>query len=109
MSATVSLLLPLGHSTLALRSHFAPDSEEIMPLVSIPAIYDGKQVRLLQTAPVEEPYYVVVTFVEPTGEQMGFRARFWASFGAWQDDRSVEDTLQVIHQARRSKTEPPPL
>jgi hypothetical protein len=35
--------------------------------------------------------------------------RFWASFGAWQDAAPVEDTLQGIHEDRRSKTEPPAL
>ncbi|MBI4790426.1 MAG: hypothetical protein HY782_25630 [Chloroflexi bacterium] len=38
-----------------------------MPLVSVPAVYDGQQVRLLEAAPVREPYRVLVTFVEPTG------------------------------------------
>lgn len=83
-----------------------------MPLVSVPAVYDGKQVRLLETAPVEGPYRVLVTFVEPAPEEERAPrdlARFWASFGAWQDDRPVESTLQDIHEARRSKKEPPAL
>ena len=37
-----------------------------MPLVSVPAIYDGKHVRLLEEAPVEDTYRVLVTFAEPT-------------------------------------------
>jgi hypothetical protein len=81
-----------------------------VPLVSVPAIYDGKQVKLLEKAPVEKPYRVVVTFIEPTkeqGESTRDLARFWASFGAWRDDRSVEEIVRDIHQARRSRTEPP--
>ena len=35
--------------------------------------------------------------------------RFWASFGAWQEDRSVEATLNDIYQSRRSKVDPPSL
>ena len=85
-----------------------------MPLVSVPAVYDGKQIRLLETVPVQGPYRVLVTFVEPAPEEEGGTpprdvARFWASFGAWQDDRPVESTLQDIHKARRSKMEPPVL
>ena len=82
-----------------------------MSLVSVQAIYDGKKVRLLEAAPVEEPYRVVVTFVEPVREQDGSdRAeRFWDSFGAWQDDRPIEDTLRDVHDARRSRIEPPRL
>jgi len=84
-----------------------------MPLVSVPAVYDGKQIRLLETVPVQGPYLVLVTFVEPAREKEGEPprdvARFWASFGAWQDDRPVESTLQDIHKARRSKMEPPVL
>jgi len=36
-------------------------------------------------------------------------ARFWASLGAWEDDRPVEETLHDIHSARRSRTLPPAL
>lgn len=79
-----------------------------MSLVSVPAIYDGKQIRLLEVAPVRVPYRVLVTFVEPTRPARDF-TRFWASLGAWQDDRPVEDTLRDIHQARRSTVEPPAL
>ncbi len=83
-----------------------------MPLISVPAVYDGKQIQLLETAPVQEPYRVLVTFVEPAREEGLLPrdvARFWASFGAWQDDRPVESTLQDIHEARRSRMEPPAL
>lgn len=84
-----------------------------MPLVSVPGEYDGERVRLLESAPVQGPYRVLVTFVEPVrGEEeasLGNLARFWASFGAWQDDRPVEATLQDIHEARRSRKEPPRL
>ena len=83
-----------------------------MPLVSVPAIYDGENVRLLETAPVDGPYRVLVTFVEPThGEVAPPSAldRFWASFGAWQDDRPVDDMLRDIYATRRSKSDPPAL
>ena len=83
-----------------------------MPLVSVPATYDGKQIRLLETAPVEGPYQVLVTFIAPAGEHILLErdlTAFWRSFGAWKDDRPIEATLRDIHEARRSKTEPPAL
>lgn len=83
-----------------------------MALVSIPAVYDGKQIRLLESVPVHEPYRVLVTFVEPESRLKSVPqdlARFWASFGAWRDDRPIESALQDIHRARRSKAEPPSL
>jgi hypothetical protein len=83
-----------------------------MPMVSVPAIYDGKNIRLLENAPVQEPYRVVVVLVEPTGEGTTSPedlARFWDSFGAWQDDCPAEATLRDIHDARRSRSEPPSL
>lgn len=82
-----------------------------MPLVSVPAIYDGEHIELLEAAPVHGPYRVVVVFVEPAHEN-GVAAdtgTFWASFGAWQDDRPVEATIGEIRETRRSKTEPPVL
>lgn len=81
-----------------------------MPLISIPAVYDGKKVQLLETPPVEGSYRVLVTFVEPTAETEKLPpdlARFWSSFGAWQDSRPVEETLRDIHAARHSKKRPP--
>ncbi len=82
-----------------------------MPLVSVPAVYDGKDVRLLEEAPVEGAYHVLVTFVEPAAgnERPGDTARFWDSFGAWQDDRPIEATLRDIHEARLSRREAPAL
>lgn len=81
-----------------------------MPFVSVPAIYDGEHIELLETPPVHGPYRVVVVFVEPAPEGMlASEASFWDSFGAWQDDRPVEATLREIHEARRSKVEPPEL
>ncbi len=83
-----------------------------MPLVSIPAVYDGKEIQLLEDAPVEGSYRVVVTFIEPTTESETVPqdlARFWASFGAWKDDRPIEETLRDIHAARQSKSTPPSL
>lgn len=83
-----------------------------MSLVSVPAVYDGRQIRLLEKAPVLGPYRVLVTFIEPAGEPVPPTrdlASFWGSFGAWRDDRPVEETLRDIHEARRSKKEPPVL
>lgn len=82
-----------------------------MSLISVPAIYDGERIRLLEAAPVEGPYRVLVTFVEPTREQGESRDlnRFRNSFGAWKDDRPAEETLRDIHEARRSRAEPPAL
>ena len=83
-----------------------------MSLVSVPALYDGKQIRLLENAPVVGPYRVLVTFLEPASAELRQPAdmpRFWASFGAWQDSRSLADTLQDIHATRLSKTVPPKL
>jgi hypothetical protein len=83
-----------------------------MPLVSIPAVYDGDHIALLETPPSRKPYRVLVTFVEPA-EAADLRAhsaaRFLGSFGAWRDDRPVEATLSDIHESRRSRTEPPAL
>ena len=82
-----------------------------MSLISVPAIYDGKQIHLLENAPVAGPYRVLVTFVEPARDTSKPRDldRFWASLGAWRDDRPIEATLRDIHEARRSRTEPPAL
>lgn len=83
-----------------------------MSLVSVPAVYDGKQIRLLETVPVVGPYRVLVTFLEPVSAEPRRpmdTARFWASFGAWQDSRPLEHTLREIHATRHSKPEPPNL
>ena len=83
-----------------------------MPLPSVPAVYDGKEIKLLGPSPVQGRYRVLVTFIEPTGDEnarLAERSRFWRSLGAWQDDRPVEATLKDILQARRSRTEPPVL
>lgn len=66
-----------------------------MSFVSVSAVYDGEYVRLLEAAPVQGPYRVLVTFVGPTDEQTAsaHSPSFLASFGAWQDDRPVEATL----------------
>jgi hypothetical protein len=71
-----------------------------MPLVSITAIYDGEQIRLLEEVPVQGPYRVLVTFIEPayTSTASPDLTRFWDSFGLWQDDCPVEATLEDIHQ-----------
>ena len=80
-----------------------------MALISVPAVYDGKNIRLLEIAPVNRPYHVLVTFVEPTngeGTLPKDSAHLLASFCAWKDERPIEETLRDIHQARKSKTEP---
>jgi hypothetical protein len=78
-----------------------------MSLASVPAIYDGENIRLLEKTPADEPYRVLVTFLEPVREQEpDVRARFLRSFGAWRDDRPIKGTLRDIHEARRSKAEP---
>jgi hypothetical protein len=83
-----------------------------MPLVSVPAVYDGKEIRLLEPSPVQGRYRVLVTFVEPARDEdvpSEDRSRFWRSLGAWQDDRPTEATLKDILNARRSRTKPPAL
>ncbi len=83
-----------------------------MPLVSVPALYDGNRIALLETPPSRKPYRVLVTFVEPADAadvRERAAARFLRSFGAWRDDRPVEATLADIHESRRSRTEPPAL
>jgi hypothetical protein len=78
-----------------------------MSFVSVPAIYDGTVIRLLETPPVAGPHRVLVTFLEAT--TTGDLSRFWASLGAWKDDRPVEETLRDIHSARHSRSTPPAL
>jgi hypothetical protein len=83
-----------------------------MSLVSVPAVYDGNEVRLLESISVEGPYRVVVTFLEPLpGGAAAARdeAGFWGSFGAWQDDRSPDELVRDIRAARQSKPGPPEL
>jgi hypothetical protein len=82
-----------------------------MPLISVPAVYDGKEIKLLESPPVKGPYHVVVTFVEPTSAPSSERdlSRFWASFGAWKDERTTEEIIKNIHESRRSRREPPKL
>jgi len=83
-----------------------------MTPVSIHAVYDGEEVRLLEKAPVEGSYHVLVTFVEPVPDVQPSEqdlSGLWASFGAWRDERSIEATLQDIREARSSKTEAPAL
>lgn len=83
-----------------------------MPLVSVPALYDGNRIALLETPPSRKPYRVLVTFVEPIDAadvRERLAARFLRSFGAWRDDRPVEATLADIHESRRSRAEPPAL
>ena len=83
-----------------------------MPLTSIPAVFDGQQIRFLERPPVRGRYRVVVTFLEPAPESSTASAnqeRFWRSFGAWSDERPIEATLQDIYASRKSKVRPPTL
>jgi len=83
-----------------------------MPIPSVPALYDGSTIHLLEPPPVSGPYHVLVTFVEPAQgvtRSPSALERFWASFGAWQDDESAETTVAKIRQARHSKADPPAL
>ncbi|NCP16290.1 hypothetical protein GW866_04515 [bacterium] len=80
-----------------------------MPHVTVPAIFDGKNVSLLEDSPVNEPYRVMVTFIKPEPNELmkTQMERFQASFGAWQDDRSVKKTINDIYETRTSRTKPP--
>lgn len=82
-----------------------------MPLISVPAIYDGEHVSLLEKPPVQGAYSVFVTFVEPVkdDDKRAALARFWASFGAWQDDRPADVIIETLRSTRHSKPEPPAL
>ncbi|MBN1933882.1 MAG: hypothetical protein JW934_04420 [Anaerolineae bacterium] len=83
-----------------------------MPLPSVPAVYDGQEIKLLEPSPIQGRYRVLVTFIEPISDKDARPekpSRFWRSLGAWQDDRPVEATLQDILKARRSTAEPPAL
>ena len=76
-----------------------------MSLISVPAVYDGNVIRLLETPPVAGSHRVIVTFIDVTADI----SRFWDSLGAWQDERPAEETLRDIYSARRSRTAPPGL
>lgn len=80
-----------------------------MPLISIPAVFDGTTIRLLEAVPFHEPYRVMVTFVEPVraATDEPDLTRFWASFGAWRTDPAEPDPMERIRADRRSKAEPP--
>lgn len=81
----------------------------MMALTSVPAIFDGEHIRLLEDAPVDRPYRVLVTFVGPVVEHEGLLPdddQFIASFGTWHDDRPVEATVADIYEARRSRSKP---
>ena len=72
-----------------------------MPLLSSPAIYDGKELRLLESVPCSEPYRVVATFVAPVTAGKTDEpelSRCWASFGAWQDETPAETIIETIYK-----------
>lgn len=82
-----------------------------MPLTSISAIYDGKEIRPLEPVPVTSPYLVVITFLAPAREEEPEKDRerhFWEAFGAWTDERTTQEILADIHTGL-SKDEPPSL
>ena len=81
-----------------------------MPIITLPAIYDGERVRLLENPPDHRRYRVVVTFLEPEENPESHPAdteRFLASFGAWQDERSAKEIVEDLRSARQSRPEPP--
>jgi len=51
----------------------------------------------------------MVTFIKPEPNELmkTQMERFQASFGAWQDDRSVKKTINDIYETRTSRTKPP--
>ncbi len=69
----------------------------------VPGIYDGKVVRLLEPTPVEDPYRVEVTFLEPlvtdtSGVGEDNLERF---IGMWADFTPQEDRVfQAILEER---------
>ena len=71
-----------------------------MSPISVLAVYGGKEIKLLESPPVTGAYRVVVTFIEPTGAPPIKRdlSRFWASFGAWKDERTTEAIIKDIHE-----------
>jgi hypothetical protein len=79
-----------------------------MSLVAVHAVYDGKEIHFLEEPPVSGRYRVVVMFLEPAGETDS-QGEFWASFGAWKDEKPIEATLKDIYDSRRSRSEPPRL
>lgn len=74
--------------------------------VLIPKAYfhDLDNIEIVKSA----EYILIRTKKSPVRSRPATRdfRRFWASFGAWQDSRSVEARLNDIYQSRRSKTEP---
>ena len=80
-----------------------------MTPISIPAVYDGMNIHLLEDVAIHEPYRVMVTFIEPLPPLENTSPGFWGSFGGWQDERSPEAILQELYSARRSRSAPPGL
>lgn len=66
-----------------------------MSLISVPAVYDGEVIRLLETPPMTGPHRVIVTFIDVAADT----SRFWDSLGALQDERPIEDTLRDLARA----------
>ncbi len=80
-----------------------------MTMLSVPALYDGQNIQLLEKPPLMGEYEVIVTFVRPhTAADNAWQA-FMASFGGWQDDRAPEDHVAALYADRRSRPAPPAL
>ncbi len=80
-----------------------------MVMISVEALFDGKNVHLLAEPPVNGRYRVLVTFVSPAQDREHELVDILASFGAWQDDRPIESSLADIYGSRKSRQEPPDL
>jgi len=71
----------------------------------VPGVYDGKVVRLLEPIPVENPYRVEVTFLEPlaTGMAGVGEDNLERFIGMWADFTPQEDRVfQTILEERAS-------
>jgi hypothetical protein len=75
-----------------------------MSLVSVPAVFDGKQIRLLEQAPVHEPYRVLVTFVEPARKSPNSDNRKFENLkGIWRGiDLSFEDIQRAEYKGAKN-------
>ena len=84
-------------------------------MLAIKGLYDGKKIQPLEPITTEDPYIVVIPFIEPVSrkredemlrevrsEEDEDRRRFWASFGSWEDDRRAEEIIEDIYSSRRS-------
>ena len=61
-------------------------------MYSIKAIYDGVRFNPMQPIPVKENYEVIITFIEPVGENQN---RIMEFAGIWKN-KNVIDIEQII-------------